>query len=138
MTFLKKLGQALLQGVAVVTGIWPIVQPLFGSHTAAAQTAGTVVNDFTQIAGIVAQVEAVIQTPGSGAAKLSAAIPLVTNIVKTSELVAGKKIANETLFVQACSEITQGMVDLLNSLHPDNVQTSGTAATVVSVTPAQG
>ena len=125
MTFLKKLGQYLAEGVALATGLWPLVSQFFGSSTKAQQTATTVINDLTAIAQVVVQTEAVIQTPGSGAAKLQAAAPLVANIVKTSELVSGHKIANETLFIQGCTDLTNAVAEILNSLDSGNVQKSG-------------
>lgn len=126
MTFLKKLGSVLAKGLAVATGIWPLVSGLFGSDTKVTEYVPGVINDLSQIAGIVVQVEAVVQTPGSGAAKLQAAAPLVANVIRTSQLISGKKIANETLFVQGCTKITDGMADVLNSLHPDAAQTAPT------------
>jgi hypothetical protein len=123
MTFLSKLGTFLAKGIAVISGVWPLVSGLFGSK---AQTTGTtVVNDLTQIGQVVVQAEALIQGSGTGAAKLAAAAPLVANIVKTSELVSGHKIANETLFIQGCSNITSAVAQILNSLSADNVQSTG-------------
>lgn len=125
MTFLKKLGSVLAQGIALATGMWPLVSRFFGAGTAASNTATTVVNDLTQIGQVVVQAEAMFQTAGSGASKLAAAAPLVANVIKTSELVSGHKIANETLFTQACQEITSAVADLLNSLDSGSVQTQG-------------
>ena len=115
MTFLKKLGEILLKVVGIAAGVGPLVTPFFGSGKAVTTT---VVNDLTQIGQVVVQIEtAFAAVPGStGAQKLQAAIPLVSNIIKTSELVVGKKIANEALFTQACQEMTQGVVDLLNAI----------------------
>jgi hypothetical protein len=64
--------------------------------------------------------------PGTGAQKLAASAPLVANILKTSELVSGKKIADEVLFMQGATDITSGMAKILNSLHPDAATTAGT------------
>lgn len=127
MTFLKKLGVILARVFEIVSGVGPIIEPLLGS-SAAARTATTAVNDLTAIGQVVVQVETAIQTPGSGPVKLAAAIPLVANIVKTSELVAGHQIANESLFIQGCTELAQGVVDILNSLSGDNVKSSGSAS----------
>jgi hypothetical protein len=77
------------------------------------------------------QVEALIQTPGSGAQKLSAAAPLVANIVKTSEMVAGHSIQNEQLFIQGCTDLTSAVAEILNSLDPKSVQSSGVPITAV-------
>lgn len=123
MTFLKKLGQILAEAVALAAGLGPIIKPFLGSGKAG-QIATTAINDLTQIGQIVTTVEAVVQTPGSGAQKLAAAVPLVKSIIQSSELVVGKKIANEALFEQACTEYTQATVDLLNSIHPDEVKTA--------------
>lgn len=125
MTFLKKLGQILLKVSGVALGIYPIVQPLLGSGKAS-QTAGTVVNDLSQVGAVIVQIEtAFAAIPGStGAQKLQAAIPLVANIIKTSELVVGKKIANEELFTQAVTEYAQATVDLLNAIDQGEAKTA--------------
>lgn len=108
-----------LAGIAA--GVGPIITPFLGSGKA---VVGTAVNDLTAIGSIIAQMEAAFAViPGStGAQKLAASIPLVGNIIKTSELVAGKKIANEALFTQAIQEYAQATVDLLNSIHPDEAK----------------
>jgi hypothetical protein len=125
VTFLKKLGSILAQGIAVATGVWPLVSGLFGSSTKAQQTGTTVINDLTSIGQVVVQTEALIQTPGSGATKLQAAAPLVANIVKTSELVSGHQIANEALFIQGCTDLTNAVAEILNSLSANNLKTGG-------------
>ena len=124
MTFLKKLGTVLLKIVGVVSGAEPLIQPLLGSGVTSTKVA-TVTNDLTQIGQVVTQIEtAFAAVSGStGAQKLQAATPLVGNIIKTSELVVGKKIANEALFTQAIQEYTQATVDLLNSLDQSNITT---------------
>jgi hypothetical protein len=125
MTFLKKLGSVLLRIATIAAGVGPLITPFLGSGKSA-QVSGTVVNDLTSIGSVIVQIEtAFAAVPGStGAQKLQAAIPLVGNIIKTSELVIGKKIANEALFTQSIQEITQGMVDLLNSLDEGAVKTA--------------
>jgi hypothetical protein len=123
VTFLKKLGQFLAKAVAIAVGIGPILQPFLGSGTGA-KDVSTGINDLTQVGQVVVSAEALLQTPGSGAAKLAAATPLVQTIIQSSELIAGKKIANDTLFTQGCSKITSGVADCLNALHPDGVATS--------------
>jgi hypothetical protein len=125
MTFLKKLGLGLAQGIALATGIWPLVSKFFGASTAATQVATTVVNDLTAIGQVVVQAEAMFQGSGTGPSKLAAAAPLVENVIKTSELVAGHKISNEAAFTAACTAITSAVADLLNSLDAGTVQLSG-------------
>lgn len=125
MTFLKKLGQILVNLAGIAAGVGPIILPFLGSGKAG-QVAGTAVNDLTAIASTVVQIETVFAAipNATGAQKLAAAIPLVGNIIKTSELVAGKKIANEALFTQAVQEYAQATVDLLNSIHPEEAKTA--------------
>lgn len=128
MTFLAKLGSFLARGIAILTGLEPLIAPLFGS---AANTASNVtqkvVNDLTAVGQVVVSAEAIIQTPGAGAAKLAAATPLVVNIVKTSELISGHQIANETLFLQGCTDLTNAVAEILNALSPNTVKSSGNA-----------
>lgn len=125
LTFLKKLGQILANVAGVAVGIGPIITPFLGSGKAAT-VATTAVNDLTAIGQTVTQIEtAFASIPNStGPQKLQAAIPLVSNIIKTSELVTGKKIANEALFTQACQEYTQATVDLLNSIDQNEAKTA--------------
>lgn len=125
MTFLKKLGTILANLAGIAAGVGPIITPFLGSGKAATVTT-TVVNDLTAIGSTVVQIETAFSAVQgtTGAQKLAAAIPLVGNIIKTSELVAGKKIANETLFTQAIQEYTQATVDLLNSIHQDEAKQS--------------
>lgn len=126
MGFLAKLGSFLARGIAVLTGLEPLIAPLFGSRAnAAAGVVTKIANDLTAVGQVVVSAEAVIQTPGSGAQKLAAAAPLVTNIVRTSELVSGHQIADEALFLQGCTNITSGVAQVLNSLSGDNVKSAG-------------
>lgn len=135
MTFLSKLGKVLatvVNVISVAAGIGPIIGSFLGSAASGkvSQVASTVTNDLTAIGQVVVQAEAMIQAPGSGATKLAAATPLVAQIVQTSELVSGHKIANEALFIQGCQKITSGSADVLNSLHPDGVPNPSTPPTL--------
>jgi len=121
MTFLKKLGQLLAKAAAIAIGIGPVVFPFFGSSKAQS-VASTAVNDLTQVSQVVISAEALLQGDGTGPAKLAAATPLVAQILRTSELVAGKKIANEDLFLAGCGKITSGVADCLNAVHPDEAK----------------
>ncbi len=120
MSFLKKLGTILANVAGIAVGIGPIITPFLGSGKVAAG-ATTAVNDLTSISSLVVTIEAAFASiPNStGAQKLQALVPLVANIIKTSEMVAGKKIADEAKFTLGCQEIAQGAVDVLNSIHED-------------------
>lgn len=123
MSFLKKLGAFLANAAAIAVGVGPIIQPFLGSGKAAA-VATAAVNDLTQIAQVATMVEAVVQAPGSGAAKLSAATPLVLQILKTSEAFSGKKIADEALAEKGAADIVSGVVEFMNAIHPDEAKTA--------------
>ncbi len=125
MTFLKKLGQFLAKAGAiavniagVAAGIGPIIAPYIG--TKAAGVVGTVTNDLTLMAQQVVTIETALQGK-TGADKLTALIPLVGGVLSTSELIAGKKIANEALYTKAVQEYAQASVDLLNAIHGESV-----------------
>lgn len=139
MTFLKKLGSVLAKVLAIAAGIGPLVVPFLGQGKAA-QEGATVVNDLTSIGQVVVQAEAMIQAPGSGAQKLAASEPLVAQIIMTSQMVSGHKIANPDLFTQGATKITSGVADILNSLDHNAVQTTGSPMppppTTVTVVPA--
>lgn len=119
MTFLKKLGAILANVAGIAVGIGPIIKPFLGSAASAVDTG---VNDLTQISQIVTMVEAVVQTPGSGAAKLAAATPLVLQIMKTSQAFSGKKIANEALAEKGAADVVTGIVEFMNAIHPDEAK----------------
>src|SRR5579863_10012875 len=109
MTFLKKIGLAIITAAADLAGFAPLINKFFPAKVQ--PVAQAVEGELTTIATAVAQVEASAaainaQSPGklTGADKLAAATPLVTLAVKNSELLAGKKIKNQPLFEQACGE----------------------------------
>lgn len=126
MNFLKKLGMTLLQIGADVTGFGPIVTAIIGqvSPTAGAKVGsieGTVVDSITKIGGVVGTAEAMfaaVSDPNAktGSQKLQAATPLVAQIIKSADFMFGKKIADEGLFIQGCTDITSGMAKVLNSI----------------------
>ena len=130
MTFLSKLGKVLATIVniaGIAAGIGPILGSFLGSKVQAgvATVAGKIVNDLTAVGQTVLMAETMIQGTGTGAMKLAAATPLVAQIIQTSELVAGHKIANEALFIQGSQKVTSGVADILNALHPDAIPSPG-------------
>lgn len=120
MSFLKKLGGIIATVIGVFNGFAPVIQKQFP------QTGGvleTVSKDMTEIANIVANVEAFGQLQNlSGPDKAKVAGPLVAQVLLNSALLANKKIANPAAFNAACVTIAGGVADLLNSLHEDSVQ----------------
>lgn len=130
-SFLKKIGQVLNAGLTLTSVIFPVLRPLLGSAVntpgSAASNIVTGINDFTAIGTVAIQVEAALQGQ-TGAAKLAAAAPLVANIVRTSELVAGHKIAQEAEFIAGCTDLTNAVVRIMNSLDSNSINTSGNPA----------
>jgi len=118
MSFLKKLGGALLKGLSIVSGVTPYLP-------ASVQPAVTLVtSELTAMAQVVAQMEAVGQALNlAGPQKLIAAAPGIEQIILTSSLMVGKKVADETKFKAAVNGLASNMADLLNSLHADAVTT---------------
>ena len=123
MTFLAKLGSFLAKGIAILAGFEPLIAPYLGQK--ANTVINTVTNDLTAVGGVIVQAEALLQGQGTGPQKLAAAAPLVVNIVKTSEMVSGRQIANEKLFIQGCTDLTNAVAEILNSLSADGVKSSG-------------
>ena len=122
MSFLKKLGLVLASVASTALGIGPIVAPLLGGGNKATGVVGAVTNDLTSIGSVIAQVETIFAgQDGVGPQKLSAAVALVGPIIRTSQLVSGKKIADEAKLKSGIAGVTQGIVDVLNSLHADSV-----------------
>jgi hypothetical protein len=126
MTFLKKFGEAVLKGIAIVSGFAPIATALYPGQAGLIQT---VSNDLAQVANIIVQSEALGQALSlNGLQKLQASVGPVEQVILQSSLLVGHKIANEALFKQACQEYAQATADLLNSLHENGVQTKSLAA----------
>lgn len=119
MNFLKKLGLAVAQIAADVTGFGPIINTFLPAKAQAVAT--TVESDFTKIAGQIATVEtafAALNDPSAktGSQKLIAAAPLVSMVIKGTELLAGKKIKDQAKYESGVQAVTSGVADILSSL----------------------
>ena len=137
-SFLKKAGQLIASGLTIVANEIPVLQPFLGSagQQKLMQVGGfinTAKNDLTAVGTIAVQVEAALQGK-TGADKLAAASALVAPIVRTSELVSGHQIANESEFIAGCTDLTNAVVRIMNSLKANALQTTGDSTT--GVTPA--
>lgn len=116
MRFLKKFGSIALQVTQAAIGLAPLAQKIYPG---AAGEIAVVSQDLAQVAGIILQVEAVGQALTlSGPQKLQAAVPLVSQVILQSALLANHKIDDAAKFSAGCQKIADGMVDLLNSLEP--------------------
>lgn len=116
MSFLKQLGQDIVNAIGKIAPFLPILKMVAPS---AAPAIDKIDSELTQFAGIVANVEAIstaLSTPNPGTVKLQQAIPAVGQVIAQSALMVGKSIANQALYDQALQEYAQATVDLLNSL----------------------
>lgn len=115
MGFLKRLGQIALQLTTGINTFGPIVKQFTNDKDDARIDRLTdKVKEFTDV---VIAIEAVGQVAGlDGPAKMRAAAPLIAQVVLKSDFMAGKKIADATLFQQGCQRIGSGFADVLNSL----------------------
>jgi len=117
VTFLKKVGQIILQGEQIFTGFAPVIQAAYPKSSPVIQT---VSKDLVQIASVITDTEAFGQALSlPGAQKLTASVGPVSQIILDSSLLVGKQIANQALFQQGAQKIADGMADVLNSIHPD-------------------
>ena len=116
MTFLKKLGQLIVKGIGIVSGFLPVLQATMPGSSAIIQT---VSKDLAAIGDIVIQVEAMGAALGlSGADKLRAAVGPATQVLLQSELLLGKPISDITALNGAAQDIINGVVKMLNAVHP--------------------
>lgn len=125
MNFLKKFGSVLAKVVGVAAQAAPLAGAVGAAVSAANpnnQTVKAVTGEIGAISGVLTSIEAAFQAASSdpnaksGPDKLKAAAPLVGSIIKSSELMVGKTVANEGLFEQAVTGITSSFADLLNAL----------------------
>jgi hypothetical protein len=119
MTFLKRLGLGLAKAKQAISIIRPFLGLLKDGEkvsTVVERVDGTL----DQVAGVVITVEGIgAALKLDGAQKLSAASPMVTQLILQSSLVAGKKIADEAKFAEGVAKVTAGVVDILNSISAD-------------------
>ncbi|MGA8221474.1 MAG: hypothetical protein WB780_07440 [Candidatus Acidiferrales bacterium] len=119
---LKKLGLILSKigtVAAEVAGFGPIINTFLPAKVAA--VAVPVEDTFTKIGGQVATIETAFAAIGdpsarTGSEKLTAAAPLVSLILKDSELLAGKKIVDQAKYEQGVNSVTSGVADILSSV----------------------
>ena len=134
--WLKTVGIELAKGLSIVSGIEPLVAGFLPAGSPAAAAFNVVSKDLAEIGGIVTTVEgasaqmalatstaAAAGTPLTSAQKIAMATPGVTQVILQSSLLAGKTIQDPTGFANGVSQVINGVVAILNSLHA-NVQTT--------------
>lgn len=124
--WLKTVGRVAAVGFQIATGIDPLLIKAVGSVN---PQAGSAIQKFDseliQIGGIITTAETMFAAVNggdaqTGAQKLAAVTPFISTIIKSSELMVGKEIADEAGFIAAVQKIAGGFADLLNSLKKKN------------------
>lgn len=122
ISWLKKYGLTILKDIGIVLGFVP--QIATATNTSSGGSVTKVVDTLTGIAGIVQTIEAAFAaafgpTAQTGAAKLQAIQPEVSALIQqwlAADFPGTAKIGNQALFAQGVQEISQGVVDILNSI----------------------
>lgn len=134
LSWLKKAGLAIAQGALKDIPFGGLISSVIDQVKDHGGTLGRLVTDapqaFRQIAESIVRIEAIRSNgqPLSGPDKLKNVLNEAVPLIRASELVAGKEIADEALFVSGCSSIVDGVVDVLNSLKADSIKAQVEAA----------
>lgn len=119
ITFLKLAGQIITKGVAIFTGLKPLIAGTVATVAPFGQAVvQTIADDLERIKQAVIAAEAMGQAlalPGNQ--KLVAVTPLVAQVILQSSALTGHQIAQPELFNAGAKKIADGMADVLNSLH---------------------
>jgi hypothetical protein len=117
LTQLGKIGVAVGKALPIAGPILAAVIPGTKDDAVIAKATTTI----DQVVGVIAQVEVMGQALAlPGTQKLTAATPLVAQLLLRSSTLAGKEIADPALFTAGCEKIAAGTADVLNSLKADS------------------
>lgn len=116
MGFLSVL-KAIGKGIASVAGLAPLVQ---GVTQAIAPQAVPFEAELFKIVGITERAFEAMGQGSNGAAKAGAALPLVIEAIKASNLLAGHQLANPEAIGVAAQHFIDGTVALLNAIEHKN------------------
>jgi hypothetical protein len=123
--WLKTVGMDILKGITIATQIAQGIDPLV-QNTAIGKTFNTITSELGTIGNLTTIVESTANALGAntGANKLAAVLPYVSSLVQSSELIAGKHIADEAGFEAGCTSIINGVVQIQNSLKAQSTQST--------------
>jgi hypothetical protein len=117
LSVIEKVLADIGKGIEIFEGIEPIVYPVLPQG--AQGTATQVTDDLASIGKAVTDATAVTAAivPGATAASISqAAIPLVNQVLATSELISGKTITNSAAYATAVEQLTNAIIGLLSAV----------------------
>jgi hypothetical protein len=118
MSWLKTFGQVMAKVGAVAAaaaGFEPLLGLVPGIPGATLQKVNSTFGNIVKTIGTVEAVSVSINAASTGADRLKAATPLVAEILKGSEELAGRTIKDQAKHDAAVTAITSAVADLLNS-----------------------
>lgn len=125
MKFLSKLAELFMKGLQIWTGFSPAVTAALPGSAGAIQV---VSQDLSEIGNVIVDVEQMaVALQIKGPDKLKAAAPLVADVILKSTLLVNHKVADSALFTQGCTDVANGMAEILNSLSTNGITTTSKA-----------
>lgn len=121
MKFLTKLLQILGKGAQIAGLFQPLVSQESPKAGVVVQTISKDIAEGMQVIVDAEKIAASLGSNVSGEEKLKIAIPLMSDVILQSAALSGHTIANVDLYNQGVSKLTDGMADIVNSLHPDGL-----------------
>lgn len=117
MGWLKKAGSIALQAVQIAAGVTPVVKLMAPQSVPVVER---VEDTMLKVRDAVLAAEVAGQAWGKpGPERVEVAAALTAQAILASALVAGREVADPTLFAQGCNEVASGMAKVLNSLKSD-------------------
>jgi hypothetical protein len=115
-SFLKDFGEKVVKCIGIVSGSLAIVEQSLPVSVGAG--ASGVEDTFIHIVQVILAVEAMFASVQgkTGPDKLRAAVPLVAQLIQSSEVMVGKRIKDEAKFIGAVQGLASNTADFLNSL----------------------
>lgn len=115
MHWLKLIGLGIVKGAQIFSGFSPLAKASLNDR--GDQVIDQIEDSLNQVASILVQVEAIgaaLQLTGDQ--KLTAATPLITQLILKSDLLTGKRIDDPVLFNQGVQDLVNSVVKILNSV----------------------
>lgn len=124
MTWLIKAGQTLLKVVGFISGLTPLIgRTLPGEAGQEISQIGATVDQAFSVIQVAEAMFAATGAEKTGPQKLAAASPFIGKLLLSSETLLHAKIADQTKFNAAVTQITSSLSDLLNSLDANSLDT---------------
>lgn len=119
MKFLSKLAEYFAKGLQILGVFQPIVSAVVPGVAAPVQVISKDLTEALQVIVDTEEVGTALQLKGPD--KLKAAAPRIADIILQSAALANHKVANPDLFNQGVLKVSDGLADIVNSLHTDGI-----------------